>query len=160
MISDSPVHVPYFSGNGENKVNNPTIATKPNVRASTTSYGTSNLGEHVDRLLAKAVVVTAQQYGAGSIAVPKLDTIREILQAEIEAKAEQKAPGSVEGQKRYAKQYKSSIHKWSYGRLLDQVGSKASQAGLVIEAVKQPWQKTAGRWPRLLRSQPMNPDKQ
>ncbi|MEP0969978.1 type V CRISPR-associated protein Cas12k [Leptolyngbya sp. SLC-A1] len=51
-------------------------------------FGTSNLGEHVDRLLAKAVVVIAQQYGAGSVAVPKLDNIREILQAEIEAKAE------------------------------------------------------------------------
>ncbi|MFQ4139006.1 type V CRISPR-associated protein Cas12k [Nodosilinea sp. PGN35] len=102
-------------------------------------FGTSHLGEHVDRLLAKAVVVTAQQYGAGSIAVPTLDNIREILQAEIQAKAEQKAPGSIEGQKRYAKQYRSSIHKWSYGRLLDQIGSKATQTGLVVEAVKQPW---------------------
>ena len=107
-------------------------------------FGTSNLGEYIDRLLAKAVVITAQQYGAGSIAVPKLDNIREILQAEIKAKAEQKAPGSVEGQKRYAKQHKSSIHKWSHGRLLDQVSSKAVQSGLVIEIVKQPWQKTTG----------------
>ena len=96
-------------------------------------FGTSNLGEHIDRLLAKAVMATAQQYEAGSIAVPKLDNIREILQSEIEAKAEQKAPGSIEGQKSYAKQYKSSIHKWSYGRLLDQVGSKAAQAGLIVE---------------------------
>lgn len=107
-------------------------------------FGTFNLGEHVDRLLAKAVVVTAQQYGAGSIAIPKLDNIREILQAEIQAKAEQKAPGSIEGQKRYAKQYKSSIHKWSYGRLLDQIASKAAQNGMAIEAVKQPWQQNAG----------------
>ena len=90
------------------------------------------------------MVATAQQYGAGSIAIPKLDNIREILQAEIQAKAEQKAPGSVEGQKRYAKQYKSSIHKWSYGRLLDQIASKAAQNVLAIEAVKQPWQQNAG----------------
>jgi len=106
-------------------------------------FGTSNLGEHVDRLLAKAVIITAQHYDAGSIAVPNLDNIREILQAEIQSKAEQKAPGSVEGQKRYTKQYKSSIHKWSYGRLLAQISSKAAQTGLVIEAVKQPWQKNA-----------------
>lgn len=106
-------------------------------------FGTSNLGEHVDRLLAKAVVVTVHQYGAGSIAIPKLDNIREILQAEIQAKAEQKAPGSIEGQKRYAKQYKSSIHKWSYGRLLEQIASKAAQSGMAIEAVKQPWQQNA-----------------
>jgi hypothetical protein len=102
-------------------------------------FGTSNLGEHLDRLLAKAVVATAQQYGAGSIAIPKLDNIRETLQAEIQAKAEQKAPGSIEGQKRYAKQYKISIHQWSYGRLLDQVASKAAQQGLAIETVKQSW---------------------
>jgi hypothetical protein len=102
-------------------------------------FGTSNLGEHLDRLLAKAVVTIAQQHGAGSIAIPTLDNIRETLQAEIQAKAEQKAPGSIEGQKRYAKQYKISIHQWSYSRLLDQVASKAAQQGLVIETVKQPW---------------------
>lgn len=102
-------------------------------------FGTSHLGEHLDRLLAKAVVTIAQRYGAGSIAIPTLDNIREILQAEIQAKAEQKAPGSIEGQKRYAKQYRISIHQWSYGRLLDQVSSKAAQQGLVIETVKQPW---------------------
>lgn len=118
---------------------------KAQCQSRNNQFGTSNLGEHVDRLLAKAVVVIAQQYGAGSIAVPKLDNIREILQAEIEAKAEQKAPGSVEGQKRYAKQYKSSIHKWSYGRLLDQIASKAAQNGLAIEAVKQPWQQSASK---------------
>ena len=116
---------------------------KSQRQGKSNQFGTSNLGEHIDRLLAKAVVATAQQYEAGSIAVPKLDNIREILQSEIEAKAEQKAPGSVEGQKRYAKQYKSSIHKWSYGRLLDQVGSKAAQTGLVVETVKQLRQKTA-----------------
>ena len=116
---------------------------KAQRQGKSNQFGTSNLGEHIDRLLAKAVVATAQQYEAGSIAVPKLDNIREILQAEIEAKAEQKAPGSVEGQKRYAKQYKSSIHKWSYSRLLDQVGSRAAQTGLVVETVKQLRQKTA-----------------
>jgi hypothetical protein len=52
------------------------------------------------------------------------------LQAEIEAKAEQKVPDHVEGQKRYAKQYKSNIHRWSYGCLIDQIASKTAQSGI------------------------------
>jgi IS605 OrfB family transposase len=101
-------------------------------------FGTSNLGQHIDRLLAKAIVAIAKQYKAASIAVPKLDNIRPLLQAEIEAKAEQKVPGYVEGQKRYAKQYKINIHRWSYGRLIDQLASKAAQSGIEIETVNQP----------------------
>ena len=101
-------------------------------------FGTSNLGRHIDRLLAKAIVAIAQQYSAGSIAVPKLDNIRDILQAEIDAKAEQKIPGYLEGQKRYSRDYKRSIHKWSCGRLLDQLVSKAAQAGLAVEESQQP----------------------
>lgn len=101
-------------------------------------FGTSNLGEHIDRLLAKAIVAIAQQYSAGSIAVPRLDGIRDALQAEIEAKAEQKIPGYLEGQKRYSRDYKRSIHKWSYRRLLNQLASKATQAGLATEEVEQP----------------------
>lgn len=100
-------------------------------------FGTSNLGEHIDRLLAKAIVAVAKQYRAGSIAVPKLDSIRDTLQAEVDAKAEQKIPGYLQGQKRYSKAYKPSIHKWSYGRLLDQLSSKAAQTGLTIEETKQ-----------------------
>ncbi|WP_326521068.1 type V CRISPR-associated protein Cas12k [Leptothoe kymatousa] len=101
-------------------------------------FGTSNLGQHIDRWLAKAVVKTAKQYDAGSIAIPSLDNIRDILQTEIDARAEQKIPGYVEAQKRYTKQYKKNIHKWSYGRLLDQITSKASQENLAIEKSKQP----------------------
>lgn len=111
---------------------------KAQRRGQGNQFGTSNLGQHIDRLLAKAVIEAAKQHSAGSIAVPKLDNIRDILHAEIEAKAEQKAPGYVEGQKRYARQYKRNIHKWSYGRLIDQISSKAAQVGLVVEAAKQP----------------------
>lgn len=38
---------------------------KAQRQSKNNQFGTSNLGEHVDRLLAKAVVVTAQQYRAG-----------------------------------------------------------------------------------------------
>jgi len=53
-------------------------------------FGESNLGEYIDRLIAKALIKIAQQYQAGSIVIPKLGDIREIIQSEITAKAEQK----------------------------------------------------------------------
>ncbi|OUC12050.1 MAG: hypothetical protein B0A82_24435 [Alkalinema sp. CACIAM 70d] len=111
---------------------------KAQKRNKNCQFGTSHLGEHIDRLLAKAVITIAQQYNAGSIAVPNLDNIRETLQATIDAKAEQKAPGCIEAQKRYTKQYKITIHRWSYGRLIDQIISKAKQVGLGVEEAKQP----------------------
>lgn len=36
----------------------------------------SDLGEYLDRLLAKAIVDLAQTYGAGSVALPKIEQIR------------------------------------------------------------------------------------
>ncbi|MEH1956434.1 type V CRISPR-associated protein Cas12k [Nostoc sp.] len=105
---------------------------------SPNQFGTSELGQYVDRLLAKEIVAIAQTYKAGSIVLPKLGDMREILQSEIQAIAEQKFPGYVEGQQKYAKQYRVNVHKWSYGRLIQSIQSKATQAGIVIEEGKQP----------------------
>ncbi|WP_219907701.1 type V CRISPR-associated protein Cas12k [Aphanothece hegewaldii] len=82
-------------------------------------FGESELGQYIDRLLAKAIITLAQTYQAGSIVVPKLKDMRELIQAEIQAKAEQKIPGYIEGQEKYAKQYRMNIHQWSYGRLIE-----------------------------------------
>ncbi|WP_313959009.1 hypothetical protein [Umezakia ovalisporum] len=46
-----------------------------------------------------------QTYKAWSIVLPKLGDMREIIQSEIQSLAETKCPGSVEIQKKYAKQY-------------------------------------------------------
>lgn len=80
------------------------------------SIGESNLGEYVDRLIAKAIVDLAKEYQASAIAVPKIEDMKEIVQSEIKAKAEAKIPGYEEGQKKYAKQYRINVHNWSYGR--------------------------------------------
>lgn len=80
----------------------------------------------------------AKTYKAGSIAVPKLGNIREIVEAEIKAKAEEKSPGFVEGQRKYAKQYRATVHRWSYGRLIESIRSQATKVGIVIEEAKQP----------------------
>lgn len=98
----------------------------------------SELGQYVDRLLAKEIVAIAQTYRAASIVLPKLGDIREIIQTEIRARAEQKCPGYEEGQKKYAKQYRTSLHRWSYGRLIENIQSQAAKTGIAIEKGQQP----------------------
>jgi hypothetical protein len=93
----------------------------------------SELGEHLDRLFAKAIVELAKTYRAGSIALPKLDQIRLITQSEIDAMAQQKIPDYLEGQKKYAKQVRINLHNWSYARLSESIISKAAQSGITIE---------------------------
>ncbi|MBD2056034.1 hypothetical protein H6F88_08380 [Oculatella sp. FACHB-28] len=111
---------------------------KAQKQSAPNQFGESELGQHVDRLLAKSIVAIAKSYKSGSIAIPKLGTIREIVEAEIKAKAEQKCPGYVEGQQKYAKQYRASVHRWSYGRLIDSIRSQAIKLGIAIEEAKQP----------------------
>lgn len=98
----------------------------------------SELGQYLDRLLAKAIVELAQQYRVGSIVLPKLENIRELIQSEIQMRAEQKIPNYLEGQKDYAKQYRIQIHQWSYNRLSESIISKANQQGIAIEQTQQP----------------------
>ena len=101
-------------------------------------FGTSELGQYIDYLFAKAIVELANAYQAGSIVIPKLGDIREIVQAEIQALAETKIPGSLKGQSQYAKQYRVNIHQWSYGRLINNIKTKANLVGIAIEEAKQP----------------------
>jgi hypothetical protein len=46
-------------------------------------FGDSELGESIDKLLAKEIIASAQTYKAGSIVLPKLGDMREQIQAEI-----------------------------------------------------------------------------
>jgi transposase len=111
---------------------------KAQKREAPKQLGESELGQYVDRLLAKSILAIAKTYKAGSIAVPKLGDIRGIVEAEIRTRAEQKCPGYLEGQQRYAKQYRASIHRWSYARLIDSIRSQAVKIGIAIEEAKQP----------------------
>ena len=70
--------------------------------------------------------------------IPSLTHLREILASEITAKAEQKCPGSVEAQDKYAKAYRMNIHRWSYNRLIEAIYSKAQQFGITVESGFQP----------------------
>ncbi|MBE9230446.1 type V CRISPR-associated protein Cas12k [Cuspidothrix issatschenkoi LEGE 03284] len=100
-------------------------------------FGDSELGEYIDRLLAKEIIAVAQTYKAGSIVIPKLGDMREQVQSEIQSKAEQKSD-IIEVQQKYAKQYRTTVHQWSYGRLIANIQSQANKAGIAIEEGKQP----------------------
>ncbi|MBX9254984.1 hypothetical protein H1Q63_13695 [Desmonostoc muscorum CCALA 125] len=108
------------------------------IFASPNPFEESELGQYIDRLLAKKIVALAQTYSAGSIVLPKLGDIREQVNSEIQARSEQKCPDCLEAQKNYAKQYRHSVHQWSYGRLIESVKTQAAKAGIVIEQGKQP----------------------
>jgi len=99
------------------------------------NFGESKQGEYLDRLLAKAVVEVAKQYGASSIVLPNLSNIREANESEVRARAEQRFPGAQERQNQYAKDYRASIHGWSYNRLAKCIQIKAQRAGIAIEKV-------------------------
>ncbi|MBD2564601.1 MULTISPECIES: type V CRISPR-associated protein Cas12k [Nostoc] len=105
--------------------------------AAPNQFRESELGEYIDRLLAKEIIAIAQTYSAGSMVLPNLDNMREQVQSEVQAKAEQKSD-LIEVQQKYAKQYRVSVHQWSYGRLMANIHSSAAKAGIVIEESKQP----------------------
>jgi hypothetical protein len=110
---------------------------KAQRKGASAQFSESELGQQIDRLLAQAIVQLAQAYHAGSIVVPKLGNIREIVQSEIQVRAEEKIAGSIEAQKAYAKEYRMNIHKWSYGRLIQNITAQATKFGIVIEEEKQ-----------------------
>jgi IS605 OrfB family transposase len=111
---------------------------KNQERGKTFQPSESELGLQVDRLLAKAITQIAKLHQAGSIVLPNLTHIKELLASEITAKAERKCPGSVEIQNRYAREYRRSIHNWSYNRLIEVISSKALQVGITLEKGFQP----------------------
>ncbi|MFM7366921.1 MAG: type V CRISPR-associated protein Cas12k, partial [Sphaerospermopsis kisseleviana] len=106
---------------------------KAQKRNAPNSFGESELGQYIDRLLADAIIAIAKTYQAGSIVLPKLRDMREQISSEIQSRAENRCPGYKEGQQKYAKEYRISVHRWSYGRLTESIKSQAVQAGISIE---------------------------
>ncbi len=127
----------FFLRRRRQQQENDTLRQQAQTRFSDNRFGESELGQYVDRLLAKAIVIMAIQYQVSSIVLSDLTNIREILESEITARAETKIPGCKKAQKLYAKQYRKNLHPWSYARLCDAIKSKASQKGLVIESSRQ-----------------------
>ncbi|BAT55382.1 hypothetical protein NOS3756_43690 [Nostoc sp. NIES-3756] len=111
---------------------------KVQKRNAPNSFGESELGQYVDRLLADAIIAIAKTYQAGSIVIPKLRDMREQISSEIQSRAEKKCPGYKEVQQKYAKEYRMSVHRWGYGRLIESIKSQAAKAGIFTEIGTQP----------------------
>ncbi len=93
----------------------------------------SQLATHIERIVAKAIVAIAQEHLAHSIALPKIGDIREVIESQIQARAEHRIPDSKELQRQYAKQYRANAHRWSYCRVLAAIRSRAGKQGLIVE---------------------------
>ena len=113
---------------------------KARKRANFQQKGESNLGEYIDRLIAKSVLQIAEEYQVSTIIVPRLKEMRSITEAEIQARAEERIPEYKEGQRKYAQDYRVQVHQWSYGRLIDNIKAISSKLGIVVEEGKQPKQ--------------------
>ena len=100
-------------------------------------FGESELGKYVDRLIAKAITELAIQYQASSIVLSDLRNVRQIIDSEIQARAETKIPGCKKAQKRYARNYRKQLHRWSYARLTDAIAGKAKMKGISVEFNRQ-----------------------
>lgn len=113
---------------------------KARKRANFQQKGESNLGEYLDRLIAKSILQIAEEYQVSTIIVPRLNQMRSITEAEIQARAEERIPEYKEGQRKYAQDYRVQVHQWSYGRLIDNIKAISSKLGIVVEEGKQPKQ--------------------
>lgn len=112
---------------------------KQHKQGKLSNLSESNKGKQIDRLLAKAILAVVQEFKAGSLALPQLTGLRESIQSEIEARAEQKHPGNRANQDEYKKQYKINVHRWSYARLTHSLGDRAGKIGVLIELGQQPY---------------------
>jgi len=106
--------------------------------------GESQLGLHVDRLLARAIVAVARRHRAGALALPLLGDVREAAEAEVRARAERKRPGYKEGQREYAKQYRVSVHRWPFGQFAASLRAAATRQGIPIKVSRL--RRGATRW--------------
>jgi hypothetical protein len=61
---------------------------------------------------------------------------------EVKVRAEERVPGCLEEQRRYAKDYRTAVHCWSYNRLTANIQSQAAQVGIAIETAQQSLQGT------------------
>ncbi|MEM8832757.1 MAG: type V CRISPR-associated protein Cas12k [Cyanobacteria bacterium P01_G01_bin.19] len=69
---------------------------KAQKRNALNNFGESNLGKHIDRLFADAIIELARSFQASSIVLPEIKQIREITNSEVRARAEKKILGYIQ----------------------------------------------------------------
>ena len=101
---------------------------KQNQKGQFRQLTESTQGEHLDRLLAKAVIKVAIEFKAASIALPPINNRIEKIQSELEAYAEEEIPEDIGTQQELTRKTSVAIHKWSYNRLSGHIRSNAAKA--------------------------------
>jgi IS605 OrfB family transposase len=110
---------------------------KAQKKSGDNQFGEANAGLYFNRLFAKAITEVAQIYQASVIVLPDLKNIREIIEAEIRARAELKYPGNKTLQKQYHKDFRCSVNQWNYNQLSQCIINSVAKVGLEIATIKQ-----------------------
>jgi hypothetical protein len=63
---------------------------KAHKRGKSNLFRESELGQYVDRLLTKEIVAITKTYKTSSVVLPKLGDMREFIQSEVQARADQR----------------------------------------------------------------------
>ncbi|GFE68759.1 type V CRISPR-associated protein Cas12k [Chroococcus sp. FPU101] len=92
---------------------------------------------YINRLFALEIIEIAQQYQVSTIILPDLKYKREIIQCEMQVKAELKFPKQKELQEKYINAPLTQINEWNYAQLSECIRSKAISTGINIEVVQQ-----------------------
>ncbi|WP_373546564.1 type V CRISPR-associated protein Cas12k [Chamaesiphon sp.] len=106
---------------------------KQNQKGQFRQLTESTQGEHLDRLLAKAIIKVAQEFKAASIALPPVNNRIEKIQSELEAYAEEEIPEDIGTQQELTRKTSVAIHKWSYNRLSGNIRSNAAKLNIAVE---------------------------
>lgn len=133
QVSDYELFCQYLHRRHQNKYKRHNAQTK----FGDNQFGEANAGLYFSRLFAKAITEVAQTYQASAIVLPNLKNIREIIEAEVRARAELKHPGYKTLQQKYGKDYRASVNQWNYRQLSQCITNKIAQIGLEVVTVKQ-----------------------
>jgi len=114
------------------------LRSKAQKRGAKNLLREAKLGEHIDRLIATAIIALARKYQASTIVLPDMKDYTEKKQSEIEAFAEQECSGGKCVEKRFTKAQSVKLHRWSYSRLSKIICQQASKVGIAVEIGQQP----------------------
>jgi len=117
---------------------NSSLRRKQNQQGQFNQPTESTQGEHLDRLLAKAVIRVAQEFKAASIALPPVNNSIEKNQSELEAYAEEEIPEDIVTQQQLTRKTSVVIHKWSYNRLSGYIRNNATKLDIAVETASSP----------------------
>ncbi|MDJ0661037.1 MAG: type V CRISPR-associated protein Cas12k [Crocosphaera sp.] len=100
-------------------------------------FAEANTGRYFSRLFANSIIEIARTHQAHIIVVSNLKNIREVIEAEVRARAELKYPGNKDLQQKYAQNFRSSVNQWNYNQLTQCISRAALKVGIEVTSVRQ-----------------------